>query len=1055
VKSLIAASVLWILAPGVCGAQLPSGTISGVVRDASGGVIVGVPVQALSRTTGQRRVTMTAPEGDYSFPALPPAEYQVSVEVAGFQRIARSATVEAGTTTRADFALRVGDLNDAVTVPAASAQIHYDSAAVGGVINRDQIQGLPLNGRTFLELAKLEPGVQPPTAANRNRTVVAILGAPAANVGGARFTIDGGSVTSVGLGGAQLGLSQEAVQEFQIATVNFDLSIGMTEAGAINVVTRAGGNEPHATTFYFFRDHNLAAYPALMRDRNNPEPFFERHQFGFAVGGPIRRNRVFYFGNWERNDQRAVATTTLLAADFAHLSRITASPLSGDLFSVRVDARIDGAQTLFVRHSHDGSKAVGPAAATTGGSPNAYPSNWNRVVAAADQSLAGLTSVLNSTLINDLRVSFFGIRSSMDAPGDQDCERCLGLGSPAINIPQADLVLGNSTALDNLGRRFHLSDAITWQRSTHRVRFGVNWEYNRERNLIWNNEPVSITLFSPDRVRAFNAQPSVLAGQRIPLPTAFRTLNDILQLPLQSITVGIGDAGVTQENGSRFRSWNTVWLYAEDTWRVHDRLTMTYGLGWAFDGVLNRDLRKPALLAPILGADALGPTQNSWTNLSPAAGIAWTPSSNGRTVLRAGGGRFYRPHGLTSSLDAERVALGPPGLGRRNIPGSATFNSIPGIPSLPVGSPVEFRSAPTLFTGADVIAILPAIRAGLERNLANADPTVQQIQISKQASPAIFPVNVPNPSAVHMNVGVQRELGRGFVLSADAVYRHFEDVPQGGGSIDLNHFNSVRGAVVPRCRTAPEANDPDALCSLGAINVQKAPYHFTYKGLIVRVEKRMSSGFQVLGSYAYSSNAGTNTGNGFDLDNWLQNGGPAANDFPHILNLAGTVQLPVHVDLGFNFSYSSVPPFSAFVGNIDFNGDGTTGDLLPGTTVNAFNRRMGKADLERLVAEFNEAYAGERDALGTAIPRVALPGHYGFGDNFHALDVRLSRPFLIRSRVRLSLIGEAFNVFNASNLSGYSGDLTSAGFGQPTSRATQIFGSGGPRSFQFAARVSY
>ena len=226
---------------------------------------------------------MSAAEGDYSFPALSPGEYQVDVEVVGFQRIARWALVEAGITTRADFALRVGDLNDSVTVPAASAEIHYDSATVGGVINRDQIQALPLNGRTFLELAKLEPGVQPPTAANRNRTVVAILGGPAANVGGARFTIDGGSVTSVGLGGSQLGLSQEAVQEFQIATVNFDLSTGMTDAGAINVVTRAGGNEPHASAFYFFRDHNLAAYPALKRDRNNPEPFFERHQFGFAA----------------------------------------------------------------------------------------------------------------------------------------------------------------------------------------------------------------------------------------------------------------------------------------------------------------------------------------------------------------------------------------------------------------------------------------------------------------------------------------------------------------------------------------------------------------------------------------------------------------------------------------------------------------------------------------------------------------------------------------------------------------------------------------------------
>ena len=198
--------------------------------------------------------------------ALLPGQYEISVEAVGFQRTARAATVETGSTTRADFHLRVGALSDSVTVPAASPQIHFDSATVGGVITSDQITGLPLNGRSFLDLAKLEPGVQAPTAANRSRTVVPMLGAPAANVGGARFTIDGGSVTSVGLGGSQMGFSQEAVQEFQVATVNFDVSTGMTDAGAINVVTRAGGNEFKASTFYFFRDHNLAAYPALQRD---------------------------------------------------------------------------------------------------------------------------------------------------------------------------------------------------------------------------------------------------------------------------------------------------------------------------------------------------------------------------------------------------------------------------------------------------------------------------------------------------------------------------------------------------------------------------------------------------------------------------------------------------------------------------------------------------------------------------------------------------------------------------------------------------------------------
>jgi hypothetical protein len=153
--------MLCILVPRICVAQLPAGTITDVVRDSTGGVLSGAQVQAVSRATGQVRRTATGAQGEYSFPALLPGEYDVSSEAVGFQRIVRAATVDAGTTTRADFDLPVGDLSDSVTVQAASPQIHYDSVAVGGVIVRDQIEGLPLNGRSFLDLAKLEPGLQP------------------------------------------------------------------------------------------------------------------------------------------------------------------------------------------------------------------------------------------------------------------------------------------------------------------------------------------------------------------------------------------------------------------------------------------------------------------------------------------------------------------------------------------------------------------------------------------------------------------------------------------------------------------------------------------------------------------------------------------------------------------------------------------------------------------------------------------------------------------------------------------------------------------------------
>src|SRR5262249_15330275 len=148
------------------------------------------------------------------------------------------------------------------------------------------------------------------------------------------------------------------------------------------------------------------------------------------------------------------------------------------------------------------------------------------------------------------------------------------------------------------------------------------------------------------------------------------------------------------------------------------------------------------------------------------------------------------------------------------------------------------------------------------------------------------------------------------------------------------------------------------------------------------------------------------------------------------------------------------PPFSPIVGGIDFNGDGTTGDLLPGATTGQFNRGLGRADLVRLVDRFNQNYALESDTHGMIIPPVTFPASYSCDHGYQSLDLRLSRMFTFRERWRLRVIGEVFNLYNAANLSGYSNDLTKpASFGQPTARFTQLFGSGGPRAFQLAVRI--
>ena len=1040
-------AAIFLAIAALANAQTPTGSIAGAVRDSSHAPVAMAKVIAVSPSTGIERTMLATPRGDFSFPLLPTGEYEVSVQAPGFERLVRPSLVEAGSTTTVDFTLRVGDVKDSVTVDGASPQIRYDSPTIDGVVTQSRIDGLPLNGRSFLELAKLEPGVQPPTVTSDGRTVLPVLGAPGGVSGsGTRVTIDGGSVMAPGYAGSKMALSQEAVEEFQVATVNFDLSTGITMAGAISVITRSGSNDFHGALFYYFRDHNLAAYPAIARDPGNPNPFFQRRQFGIALGGPIRRDRLFFFSNWERNEQRGVAGTEL-SGDFANLSGVTPSPNFGDLASFRLDARLSDAHTVFLRYSHDGDRAFGPSNTQN----NAYPSSWFHNSTWADQSLVGLNSVLRPSLVNDLRLSYFFVSAHTLPAEEQDCPGCLGVGAPSISISQAGVSIGQSQTVLGLGRRLQLNDSATMQQGGHRLRWGIDGEYNRGENLVWNNQPASVVLFSPDQVRLFDESSKTPTDLRIPVPAAFNTLNDILNLPVQSFTLGIGDPRLPEENGGNTRTSYSVRLFAQDIWRVLDRLALNYGLAWNGDRNQNYDLSKPALLAPLLGAGGLGPTQRQWKNFSPSLGLAWSPSRDGKTVLRAGAGIYY--DFLTQpNLDPERALLSAPDLGRQNIPGSAVPNPLFYVPGVAVGAPLAFTGTPSLFTGVDLMTILPSIRADQQQMLSySGDPSVRAIQILKQASSPLYPANSPTASSQQASVGVQREVARDFVVSADVAYRHFIHL---GWPLDLNHFNSARGPVIPHCAQAQQ-NDPQALCSSGPINVFQAAGRATYKGLLLRADKRFSHGFQLLGSYAYSTNIGNSNSNGFNLDNWLQNRGPLPTDFTHILNIAGVTRLPLGLELGLNFAYSSAPPFSAYVGGIDFNGDGTTDDLLPGTTFGEFNRGFGRAALAQLVDQFNQTYAGTSDSHARAIPRLTLPANYSFGDNSHSLDLRLTRSFVFRDGWRLLLIGEVFNLYNNANLTGYSGDLTSAAFGQPTSRATQVFGSGGPRAFQLALRVTF
>ena len=300
-KILAKLFVVLLVAAGSARAQTPTGIISGVVSDPAGARVAGARVTIINRDSGLRRNLITSTEGDFTAVALPSGTYHLTAEATGFHRLERTTVVEAGTTTTVNLSLQIGDVSEQVTVDDAAPLINYEQHQVGGVVSRKQIENLPLNGRNFLDLAKLEPGVTDPVRGTNNRVFVPTLGAGLATsprIGYTRVTVDGANINLIAFIGASLQVSQEAVQEFQISTVNFDPSTGLTTDGAINIVTRSGGKDFHGSGFYFYRDHNLAAYPGLSREPNNPNPFFQRSQFGFQLGGPIRKDRAFFFTSY-------------------------------------------------------------------------------------------------------------------------------------------------------------------------------------------------------------------------------------------------------------------------------------------------------------------------------------------------------------------------------------------------------------------------------------------------------------------------------------------------------------------------------------------------------------------------------------------------------------------------------------------------------------------------------------------------------------------------------------------------------------------------------------
>jgi Carboxypeptidase regulatory-like domain len=1054
-KLVCAAICIILVAPALLlRAQVPTGTIVGTVSDPQGAVVVKAKVSIINKDTGAARVVETKSDGSYSAPSLAPGKYDVRAEAPGFKAIARTTEVLTGATISVNLALQMGAASESVEVVGTGATIDPESNTIQGVVSLPQIENLPLNGRSFLNLAQLEPGVtvNPGNPAQFNAQFnVSVLGGPASHTA---ITVDGANIRNPVEGGSGQNFSQEVVQEFQISSTNFDLSTGITAFGAINIVTRSGGNAFHGAGYFYFRDHNMAAYPSLARTSITNDPFFARRQGGVTLSGPIKKDRAFFFFNFENTNQTGVYVVKPDLPSVSAFATLAPAPYTGRQYNGKLDYHLNDRHSFFARYSHDGNRNTGPFAAAVPTVPSNFVSNKNWV----DQYELGASSMLSPTLLNDFRFSF-QYWQNRNVPAN--CGGCVGQGGPEVfYLNSVNFAIGNNfnSPQGRDLRRFPVSDNVSWQRGNHRVKFGGEWEHFAGTGYWGFFDPARAYLLSPEFLQGVGLTKTLFGLLGIPLPISLGgsplSAADLNKLPVATFLLGIGDRAQPSFHLDNAKTNERFHFYGQDTWKIRPNFTLNFGLGWEYEtNVLNYDLPKPAFLAPLYGSD-LSPTRNYYKNFEPAVGFAWSPRKDSKTVIRGGAGIFYDTQ-LGWWRLGERAVLG--GSGRQFIGNNAVTQLTGPFAGQPFSS--AFLNSLAYRYGT-FLAQLPALIAQQNAKFPGTG-NQPQILLSKQANAlgALYPHDFPTTQAQHFNLGVQHAFGNGFLVQSDFVYRHMiHGTPGGffGASVDFNHFNSAAGPVIPKC-TAAQSSDPAAQCSNGPINFWWPGATSQYKALLVKVDKRFSHRFQLTASYALQSSQsiGDVTQN---LNNFFATYGP---DLPHHnLNISGFVDLPWGFQISLLSAFQSHPPVAPTIGGINNAGtDITSSGYTPFLALfgKGYSGFTSNSDLRKLVAQYNSTIAGTLTPAGQKYPKIPTLGDFNLGDVYNSQDLRVSKTFSFRERYRLRLIGEGFNIFNTSNVSNVNFNLLSPPgvFGQPNQRVGQTFGSGGPRAFQVAARVTF
>src|SRR5713226_5165199 len=464
-----AASLVW--------AQLPTATLNGSVTDPQGAAVASAKVTLTNLGTGVSRETATDSAGFYAFANVAPGDYSVRVEAQSFAvGEVKPVRLEVGLASTVDIKLRVATATEKVVITSTELQVQMTQSEVQGIVTATTVENIPLNGRNFLELAYLIPGNRPATNFDPTKTNTLEVSSAGAFGRGGNISVDGGDNNDEVVGGTLANFPQDGVAEFQIATNKFTAEVGRSGSSIINIVTKSGTNDLHGSGFLFFRHKALQGLPAVF-DRTQPTPHFAREQFGGSVGGPIKRDRAWWFVSSEYRDQGHAVPVGV--RDFTANRVIGGSApafVHDYLLSGRTDFRLTDHDNLAVRYSFNRSLDIDNGSQRK---PSGTAANRQSSLNRFNSLLTEWTRIISSRVVNSLIFHPDWFLNSIPAFSPDD---------PVTN--PAGLAKGNEIRFASLQEganfripqstkfnRYQIRDTLSWVLGKHTLRFGGEWQH--------------------------------------------------------------------------------------------------------------------------------------------------------------------------------------------------------------------------------------------------------------------------------------------------------------------------------------------------------------------------------------------------------------------------------------------------------------------------------------------------------------------------------------------------------------------------------------------------